>query len=250
MKRLIFLTLLVSAGIQMQGQVRFGIKGGMNVSGFDMSSMQGVVIDFSNRFAFHAGGFAEIPVGDFFSIQPELLFSSKGARCKISEIYKFPAVTGYDEIQIMKKTYAPCYIELPVYMKAGFKVGSGKFIAGAGPYIAYGVGGKMKAEMKLTKPYLPDVTYEIGKKKIDVFEKNKLKIKDPTNPSYEYVILFDKAPLKRFDFGLAGFAGYELNWGFFVTVGFQKGLCNIDNFDDEGDKLKNKTFSLSVGYKL
>ena len=254
MKKIFFFTLLVFVCFQMQGQVRFGLKGGMNVSSFDMSSKQGVVIDFSNRFAFHAGGFAEIPVSSFLSVQPELLFSSKGARCKISETYTFPASIGYSDFtQIMKETYFPCYIELPVYLKADFEAGPGKFIVGVGPYIAYGVGGKMKVEMKTTPPERPEVTTAVGKGEIAVFKKDNLKLKGTSiYPPYDFETEteIDKAQLKRFDFGFAGFAGYELNLGFFVTVGFQKGLYNIDNFDEEGDKLKNKTFSLSVGYKF
>ena len=63
---------------------------------------------------------------------------------------------------------------------------------------------------------------------------------------YEY----EKAVLKRFDFGFSGFIGYEFNSGFFVTAGFQRGLYNIDNYDEDGDKMKNKTISLSLGYKF
>ena len=68
--------------------------------------------------------------------------------------------------------------------------------------------------------------------------------------SYDTEVDFDKALLKRFDYGLSGFVGYELNLGIFISAGFQKGLYNIDNYDEEGDKLKNKTITLSVGYKF
>ena len=132
MKRLILLILLVFAGFQTQGQVRFGIKGGMNMSSFDMSSKSSVVIDFSNRFAFHVGGLVEILVDGFFSVQPELLFSSKGVYCNTSAIW-LPPTVGRGVKYIMKTTYAPCYIELPVCLKAGIKAGPGKFIVGVGP---------------------------------------------------------------------------------------------------------------------
>ena len=253
MKRLIFIALLVLAGFYVQGQVRFGLKGGMNVSGFEMSSKNGVVVDFSTRFAFHAGGFADIPIGGFFSIQPELLFSSKGASCSLSETFTFPATIGYaDFTQNMKQTFTPCYIELPLYLKAGFDAGTGTFIVGVGPYIAHGVGGKCKAEIKTTTLHTDEVT-AVGRGKMAVFKKENLKLKGTTiNFPYTYdtEVEFEKAYFKRFDFGFAGFAGYELNLGFFVIVGFQKGLFNIDNFDVEGDKMKNKTFTLSVGYKF
>ena len=72
MKSTTFAALLFFVVVQIQGQVRFGVRGGMNMSDFDMSFKRGVVIDFSNRFAFHAGGFAEIPISGFFSVQPEI----------------------------------------------------------------------------------------------------------------------------------------------------------------------------------
>ena len=116
MKSAIVVALLISINVQIQGQIRFGLKGGMNMSKFDMTATEGVVIDFSSRFAFHAGGVVEIPLNGFFSLQPEMLFSSKGARCRITETYILPIVTGYREItHMMKLTYAPGYIELPIY---------------------------------------------------------------------------------------------------------------------------------------
>ena len=100
---------------------------------------------------------------------------------------------------------------------------------------------------------------------MDIFKEDKLIMKNP-NRNYSVWAIpigggepirvrtpeelpFDKDHLKRFDAGLAGFAGYEFNMGFFVTAGFQKGLYNIDNFEDD-NKLRNNTFTLSVGYKF
>ena len=61
-----------------------------------------------------------------------------------------------------------------------------------------------------------------------------------------------------FDNDYKHFAGYELKNGIFFTVGFHKRLFNIakihpyyaEDFDKAGGKLKNKTGSLSVGYKF
>ena len=252
MKKLIVFASLIFVGFQAQGQVRFGLKGGMNMSSVDVSTKEEMSfdIDISYRFAFHVGGFVEIPVSGLFSVQPELLFSSKGMRFKTPEIY-FPSITGFGSVPETKEIYTPCYIELPVYLKAGFKVGAGKFIVGVGPYIVYGVCGKYKTEMKWTRN--PDETIATGKGEMAVFKRDYLKLKVTSDyPPFgaEDEIVFDKAHLKRFDFGFTGFAGYELNCGFFVTAGFQKGLYNIDNFDEKGDKMKNKTILLSVGYKF
>ena len=260
MKRLVFLVFLVIVGIQTQGQVRFGVKGGMNISKFDKFAVEDMNVDLSYRFAFHAGIFTEIPAGSFFSLQPELLFSSKGSRCDLSRTANPPPTSGYDEIAyIMKILYSPCYFELPVYLKAGFKAGPGNFILGVGPYIGYGISGKLKASSKMiSRPSYDPATLYIANGKMDVFKKDKL-VMDvthivplvPSTPHFSTVELpFDKDHLKRIDAGLTGFAGYEFNMGFFVTAGFQKGLCNIDNFDNDKNNLRNNTFTLSVGYKF
>jgi outer membrane immunogenic protein len=55
--------------------VRFGIKGGMNVSSL---SNDGTLDDQGSKIGFNAGVFANIPVASSFSIQPEVLYSQYG----------------------------------------------------------------------------------------------------------------------------------------------------------------------------
>ena len=270
MKKTVFIALLIIANIPVQGQVRFGLKGGMNVSGFNISTKQDLVVDFSNRFAFHVGGFAEIPVGGFFSVQPELLFSSKGARCEILNTYTYPPVYGRsDDIYRMRYVYHPGYIELPVYLKAGFEAGQGKFMVGIGPYFAYGVGGKLKANMKintsLSETFPPEKLGEkliaVGKGERYLFKADQLKMDVTQIDLYLNISnmteedLFDKnllvcSSLKRFDAGFVGFIGYEFDSGFSLTAGYQIGFNNINNSDENDDNIKNRTISLSVGYKF
>lgn len=246
-KHLAFVILLIFTTIQMQGQeqVRFGVKGGMNMSSFNKFTLQDYYTDVSIRFAYHAGIFTEIPISALLSVQPELLFSSKGTRYKIYNTFTLSGTTGYSHKSYMLNLkYKPCYIELPVYLKAGFEAGVGKIIVGIGPYIAYGVCGKLKTDVGISlysgKPPL-NPTNTIKEKK-DVFEPGEIEI-----PLYN-------SHLKRFDAGFAGYVGYELNSKISFTVGFQKGLANIDNFDEKRDqiseKLKNKTLALSVEYKF
>lgn len=55
--------------------VRFGIKAGMNVSSL---SNDGTLEDQGSKIGFNAGVFANIPVAESFSIQPEVLYSQYG----------------------------------------------------------------------------------------------------------------------------------------------------------------------------
>lgn len=59
-----------------QAQVKFGVK-----SGFNFANLVGPdVNNNSMKLSFYAGGFANIPLIDNFSVQPELVFSRQGAK--------------------------------------------------------------------------------------------------------------------------------------------------------------------------
>ncbi len=61
-------------------QVGVGVRGGLNASNISFERSP----DKSERFGFHAGVFADVPViTDFMSVQPELSYSLKGAAFKL-----------------------------------------------------------------------------------------------------------------------------------------------------------------------
>lgn len=112
---------LPEAAAQSTPRVRAGIKGGFNASTlyYDNANAN----DRRERYGFHAGVFAQIPAGDYFAIQPELLYTTKGA----SANYNVIGLTG-------RNTFRMNYAELPVL--ATFKLGNTAEIQ-AGPYAAY-----------------------------------------------------------------------------------------------------------------
>ena len=63
--------------ISAQEYVYFGVKGGVNFSSFNGDGYDDFV-DPKERTSFHLGLLAEIPVGERFSIQPEVLYSAQG----------------------------------------------------------------------------------------------------------------------------------------------------------------------------
>jgi hypothetical protein len=97
-----------------QSSVKFGIKGGVNFASLTASG-GGYSINSGNITGFHVGGIADIPLGNF-SLQPGLLYSTKGAS---------GSTLGY--------------IEVPVNLLYNTGSGSGKFFFGGGPYLGYGV---------------------------------------------------------------------------------------------------------------
>lgn len=104
-----------------QSRARTGIKGGLNASSLFYDS-QGAS-NKNERIGFHAGVFTQIPAGEFFAIQPELLYTTKGA----SATYNALTFNG-------KNTFKLNYAELPVL--ATFKLGQAVELQ-AGPYVAY-----------------------------------------------------------------------------------------------------------------
>jgi hypothetical protein len=104
-----------------QNRVRAGIKGGFNASTLYYENAKNN--DRKERYGFHGGVYAQIPAGQFFAIQPELLYSAKGA----SANYNALGLQG-------RNTFRLNYLELPVL--ATFKLGNAVEIQ-AGPYVSY-----------------------------------------------------------------------------------------------------------------
>ena len=99
---------------------KLGVKGGVNLSNMFVNE----VSDENMKVGINLGVFAKLPLATGFSIQPELLYSSKGAK----ETYN-NFIEGEGEYRFNLN-----YIELPVL--AVFNLGK-NFNIHAGPYIAY-----------------------------------------------------------------------------------------------------------------
>ncbi|WP_420149487.1 porin family protein [Spirosoma sp.] len=115
------LFMLNSSDALAQGVARTGVKGGLNASSLFYDN-QGVS-NKNERIGFHVGVFTQVPIGEFFAIQPELLYMTKGA----SANYDFAIFEG-------RNTFKLNYAELPVL--ATFKLGQAVEIQ-AGPYVSY-----------------------------------------------------------------------------------------------------------------
>jgi hypothetical protein len=99
---------------------KFGIKGGVNLTNMFVND----VSDENMKVGFNGGFFAKLPVTRGFSIQPELLYTSKGAK----ETYN-NFIEGKGEYRFNLN-----YIELPVL--AVFNVAK-NFNVHVGPYVSY-----------------------------------------------------------------------------------------------------------------
>ncbi|GEN68604.1 porin family protein [Chryseobacterium rhizosphaerae] len=113
---------------------KFGIKAGGNISGITGDDTQ-------SKFGIYAGALVNIPVSKEFSIQPEIVYSSQGAKAKDS--YN---VAGY-RFTNMKQILN--YINIPVMFQYN---AAPKFYLEAGPEFGFLVNAKAKADIN-GKPY-------------------------------------------------------------------------------------------------
>lgn len=121
-KTILSLALLAFSGIAAHAQTatatndnHFGVKVGGSLTNFVGSDVSSSI---SNKIGFHGGFVANIALGDRLSVQPELLYSMKGAKDEVS----FGGTT-------FKATQTLHYIELPILLKAKFN----QFFVEAGP---------------------------------------------------------------------------------------------------------------------
>lgn len=110
------------------------------------------------------------------------------------------------------------YIEVPLYALYQAKLSHGKIFGGIGPYLGYGVIGKIKS------------TNNGQTSSVDAFTQR----------------------FKRFDAGLATTAGYKTSQGLGFSLGYELGLANIAISlpGNAPNKTKNRGFSFNISYDL
>lgn len=201
---------LTILGITANAQTTFGVRAGVNFSNINGKDASDDNLENRITTGFHVGANAEIPVAEDFYVQPGLLFSLKGAK--------------NDKDASSDVTTRLGYIELPINFLYKPVLGTGRLLLGVGPYLAYGVTGKIKPE---------------DGDDIDVKFK-----KAPDNP-----LEWDAIYYKPFDAGANVLFGYEFANRLSAQLNAQLGLVNINGYDDDA-KLKNTVFGLSVGYRF
>lgn len=115
------LALLIATPLQ--AQTTLGVKGGINVANVSTNIDISELVD--SRTGFVGGAFVTLGLGSLFAVQPELLYSQKG--------FKFDE-TG-TAIQ-----FGTNYIEIPVLLKAQFKLAMLRPAVYAGPVASFETG--------------------------------------------------------------------------------------------------------------
>ena len=205
MKQLwLIILLLYFSGIGAHAQTRFGVKAGATASKYNADEINitngsGVdvgVADYKFGYGFRIGGVMEYALNRSFTVQPGLLFSLLQASIGAENL---------DE-NVRHQSF---YLQLPVNAKYKYNFANGDnlhFLAG--PYIGYGLFGRVYADGE-------DQDYDI----------------------------FDKGYDERFDAGLNFGLGYEIAKKYSLNAGFQLGLKEMNLLN-----AKWRSFELSLTY--
>ena len=212
----IALSLVLFATIA-NAQISVGVLGGVNFQNLNGKNYNGDALTNTMIPGFHAGVNVQIPIAPSFYFQPGLLFSTKGAK---------------NEGSLLTTKTNLSYVELPLNFLYKGHLGNGFVFIGVGPYVAYGVKGKVTTEGGSATLESP-VTFQ-----------NVVEITDsPLVPYY-----------KALDAGGNILFGYELSSGIFAQVNAQLGMLNINPeyklLPDDKSVVKNTGFGVSLGYRF
>lgn len=89
-------------GTDYREKAQFGLKAGMNIS--NVYDSKGEEFRADGKFGLAGGIFGEIPIGKYFGIHPEILFSQKGFQASgkiLGSTYTFTRTTNFIDVPLM-----------------------------------------------------------------------------------------------------------------------------------------------------
>lgn len=179
--------------------IRFGITAGVNFANMSYD-VNGVSVSPDSRTGFNVGLTVDIPLIESIYIKTGLGYTVKGSKLEVG---------NYEEKS------SPAYLELPILASYRYDFSDAAQLQfNVGPYLAYGIGGKVK------------VTDGSDEDEEDFFG--------------------DDSDTKRFDAGLHIGAGITVAQHYYLGVAYQWGWVNIN--EDSDLTVKNKNFMINLGY--
>jgi hypothetical protein len=210
LSRVLFIAMLVLVSTSTFAQ-RFGVQAGLNLSNQVWKDDEDTYSDdFKMLLGFNAGVTVEMGFTDLIGVEAGLIANTKGF--KIEEEILETDVTS---------KFSLMYLDVPVLVKVSPLVGPAKIFIAAGPYVGFGLTGKVKAEGG-GEEESEDISWGSDEEEDD---------------------------LKRLDFGAKFGVGAEV-MNFTLAAYYSLGLANISPYTEDGAKISNNLISVSVGYKF
>lgn len=214
---ILFLVCSLTASAQ-DSPFTWGVKTGMTLNS---GSVDIDFVDQKTRLGFLVGATVDYALTNDFYLQSGLFFMTKGAKIVIDT-----------DVLRGEITVNQMYLQLPVTAAYKLSVNDNlKIVFNAGPYVAYGIGGKTKLGGSLDIPSL------------------ELNLSDKFNS-------FGDDALKRFDFGITAGVGAEFG-KIAVGVNYDLGLIDIADYEkrfkiitDENINYKNHGAVFTIAYKF
>ena len=226
MKRLFALLLVsrmfISLTYSQENNFSVGVKAGLGVSKLDIKHT-----DSDAKLGYRFGVIGEYKLENNFFIQSGLDLVSKGTKNKFYEEGDINGDGISGDYLHTKLTWNAVYLELPILAGYDLNVTDNlKIRFMTGPYLSYGVGGKINATGygQIMQP--SGIPVEFSEK-------------DKSNT-------FSNESLKRFDMGVLGAVGAEYN-KFQLTIGYEYGLLNISQGTNS---IHNMNGFVTLGYRI
>jgi len=215
--RILLLTALIISSISFaQEKTSFGVRGGFISSGMKGEAVNNLqnLLDFTdgmvttnNRSGFFAGGYANIPLGAQFSVEPGLYYSQKGYEMRGELNLKGLEFLGASATARLNTQY----IDMPVLLKANFN----GFQVFAGPQVSY----LTNADLRTSAGVLG---FNLLNNKLDATEQ-----------------------FNRWDVGVTGGIGYQFKNGVNVMAAYDHGLNRVDA--NKNVESYNRAVKIGVG---
>lgn len=216
-----------------QEQIRFGLRGGLNMASIS-TEKNGEIKDNSIIPTFNAGVFMDLPVaGKVLSLQPGISFAGRGTKSVIEG-------TVLGSTANFTATSLAYYVDGRLDLMFKIPLESFRIFVGAGPYLGYGVSGYTKFDGTLG-----DIKYD-GKKEDINFTNDKQTLE----PDGYYTAM------KPWDYGLNITAGIEIS-SFVLSANYGHGLskirpaaedANSTDSQKRDDAGKHRVLGVSVGF--
>lgn len=179
--------------------ITYGASAGINIANMRGDAVQNMqqLLNFTNGIistkpitGYYAGGYANIPVGNNFSVEPGLYYTAKGYQ--LSGTY---SVKGIDILSANATARLnSSYIDMPLLLKANFN----GFQVFAGPQVSYLTNASLKISAGIAG-------FNLLNSKMDV-----------------------TSQFNRWDVAVTGGVGYQFTNGIRITAAYDRGLSKVN----------------------